>query len=666
VVVTERPDTIVSRTQQRLGGRYLLGEVVGRGGMAVVYRAHDEVLDREVAVKLLHPHLAGDPAFLERFRREARAAAGLSHPNIVAVHDWGEDDAGAFLVLQLVDGVSLRDVLEARGRLELDEAVAVLIPAAAGLQAAHDAGLVHRDVKPENLLIGRDGTVRVTDFGLARASASATTTFGPEVLVGSPHYLAPEAVQGQPLGPTADVYALGIILYECLTGTVPHRADTPFATALAHVERPVPPPSGHRGDLPGPVDTVVLTATARDPSRRPAGARELASELRAVTSGDRGALTDLGAIPRDHDGQAGPADHPADGAGAPTPPRPPPTPMGEPAPGHTVVVPVGDVETQLVADDGVVPPEATSRRQRRRRGRGRGPAIALVVLALVTASAVGGYLLWDRVLAPVLPIPSVLGAPVDSASEQLERAGFEVDIAEEAVHDLTVPPTHVLTQDPAGDARRGRVIALVLSAGPRPVRIPEVVGEAAATATESLTGADLEVRTEQRYDERVPAGAVVATDPAPSTVVDEGSEVLLIVSRGPEPLDVPDLRGLGIDAARTELGALELRISERRYDEAAAGTIVAQDPPEGAVRVAGDEVAVVVSDGPRPVELPNVRGELVGDAVAILEDLGLEVEVERRGGFSAFFNPDRVYDQDPGPGSTRLPGDRVVLYAYEP
>jgi eukaryotic-like serine/threonine-protein kinase len=656
--VSDQPETIASRTQQRLGGRYLLGEVVGRGGMATVYRAHDEVLDRQVAIKLLHPHLASDPSFLDRFRREARAAAGLNHPNIVAVHDWGEDDAGPYLVLQLVDGVSLRDVLRARHRLSVAETMAVLVPAAAGLQAAHDAGLVHRDVKPENLLIGRDGTVRVTDFGLARAAASATATFGPEVLVGSPHYLAPEAVQGRPLGTTADVYALGIILYECLTGTVPHRAETPFATAMAHVERAVPAPSARVAGLEAGLDELVLAATAREPSERPATAAALAARLRSLTAGKRPALTDLGALPR-HDGPPPPPLQPA--GSDPRPPRP-----DDLAPGRTVVVPVGEVETQLVGErDGDDPDVRRGpKRQRRRR---RWPVVLLVLLALVGGSAAGGYLLWDRVLAPVTPIPSVLGAPVASATEQLERAGFDVRVADETVHDRTVPTGHVLSQGPTGDARRGELVALVVSAGPRPVEIPEVVGRPVTAATGALTAVDLLVRTEQRYDEQVPAEVVVSADPPPGTVVDEGSEVRLVVSLGPEPLEVPEVVGLGLEQARRELGRLTLTVAERRYDPAApAGTIVAQDPPPGAVRVAGDEVAVVVSDGPQPIELPNLRGERVGDAVAALETLGLEVEVERRGGFSAFFNPDRVYDQDPGPGSTRLPGDLVVLYAYEP
>lgn len=679
-------------TQQRLGGRYLLREEVGRGGMAVVYRALDTVLDRAVAAKLLHPHLATDPSFLERFRREARAAGALAHPNVVAVHDWGEHEDGAFLILQLVEGVSLREVLRVRGTLTPAEALAVLAPAAAGLQAAHDAGLVHRDVKPENLLIGRDGSVRVTDFGLARAAASTTTTFGPEVLIGSPHYLAPEAVQGSPLDGRADVYGLGILLFEAVTGRPPHNGETPFSTAVAHVERAVPPPSSLRTDLEPAIDAVVLAATDRDPARRTASAATFARELRAAVGDARGTLPQV----IDVTTPSSPPRPPVDPTG-PTPPLGTASPP--PAPGFTVVVPVAEVQTQLVGAATSVPvpatghgaptgpdapvgpagptaqrpapaaPEATATSPVARRRRRRWPLVVLLLATLIGGSALGGYLLWDSVLAPVTSIPTVLGAPEASAVEQLERAGFPAVIDDEPVHDLAVPEGHVLTQRPQGEQRVGREVVLVLSAGPRQVAVPETGGLTSEEAVAELTAADLSVAVTERHDEQVPAGTVIASDPPAGEQVDEGSEVAVTVSLGPTPREVPAVVGTSLAEARDRLdeAGLELAVSERRYDaEAPADQVLAQEPAPAAVRYAGDIVTVVVSDGPAPVTLPNVRGERVADAVAAMEDLGLEVEVERRGGFSAFFNPDRVYDQDPGPGSTRLPGQTVLLYAYEP
>ncbi|TVR27458.1 MAG: PASTA domain-containing protein [Nitriliruptor sp.] len=679
--MSEQPATSSAATQHRLGGRYVLREEVGRGGMAVVHRAHDTVLDREVAAKLLHPHLATDPSFLARFRREARAAAALTHPNIVAVHDWGEHEEGAFLILQLVEGVSLRDILRVRGRLTPDETLAVLVPAAAGLQAAHDAGLVHRDIKPENLLIGRDGSVRVTDFGLARAAADATATIGPEVLVGSPHYLAPEAVQGAAVDGRADVYALGILLFECLTGSPPHSGETPFSTALAHVERAVPAPSSLGYELDPALDALVLASTARHPPERTHTAAAFAHTLRAAVGDTPGLL------PRVTDVQSTsvPPRPPVDPA-APTPPLG--TNGPPPAPGHTVVVPVAEVQTQLVdtndtvGDHPTTPPEpgpprppanlasteAEPRRQPDRRRR-RWPWVVLLLTALIGGSALGGYLLWDRVLAPVTPIPSVLGAPGSNATEQLERAGFLPQILDRTVHDLGVPEGHVLTQEPQGDARTGTQVRLVLSAGPRQVMVPEVDGIPADDAVATLAAADLGAVVTEVHHERVPEGRVIGTDPPPGEEVDEGTEVAVTVSLGPTPIAVPELVGSDLAQARTLVrdAGLELTIAERRYDAAVpVDQVLAQDPAPGGIRYAGDVVEVVISDGPEPVVLPNVRGERVADAVATLEALGLEVEVERRGGFSAFFNPDRVYDQDPGPGSSRLPGETVLLYAYEP
>jgi eukaryotic-like serine/threonine-protein kinase len=657
----------------RVGGRYVLRGELGRGGMATVHRAVDEVLEREVAVKLLHSHLASDPAFLDRFRREARAAAALGHPNVVAVHDWGETGDLAYLVLQLIEGPSLREVLRRHHRLTDGQALAVLAPAAAGLGAAHAAGLVHRDVKPENLLLGRDGTVRVTDFGLARAAASATSTFGADVLVGSPHYLSPEAVQGRPLDPRADVYALGVVLFECLTGRPPHEGESPFATAVQHTSRRVPPPSEVVDGVGPALDELVVAATAHDPDDRPDDGVDFAEALvRAVPGGvPPRALDELVrdtiVLPADLEDGAGEED-PEDGE---EDRRPSGATWSIPPDGTTtsVVRSADDRRTRVVDgedrfddDEGDVDGPPPPPRQRR-----RWPLVVVLILGLLAASAAGGYLLWDRVLAPLTPVPAVEGANGDVAVDRLEESGFQVRVGREQPHDLEIPAGHVLEQSLTGEARRGASIVLTLSAGPRQVEVPDVVGDPAEDATTRLTDAGLRPTTVEEYDEEVEAGLVLSSDPAAGATLDETSEVTLVVSRGPRPIEVADVRGRPLEEAASLLQAagLEVDVTARRYDEdAAAGLVLGQDPAPGETLRRGDTVAVVVSRGPEPVEVPNVRGLRAGEAVAELEALGFEVEIERAGGFSAFFNPDRVFDQDPGPGARRLRGEVIRLYAY--
>lgn len=692
----------------RVGGRYTLRGELGRGGMATVHRARDEVLDRDVAIKLLHAHLATDPAFLDRFRREARAAAALTHPNVVTVHDWGEtEDDGAFLVLQYVDGCSLREVLRRRGRLAPAETLAVLGPAAQGLGAAHQAGLVHRDVKPENVLLAADGSIQITDFGLARAAASATSTFGADVLVGSPHYLSPEAVRGEPLRATADVYALGVVLFECLTGRPPHEGDSPFATAVAHTARPVPAPSELVEDVPPALDEVVRRACAPRPQDRlPDGAAFASALATAVPGGPAPVPTVPGAAP-----------------GA-TPGVGPPT-----GPNDTLVAPGDDVPTVFTEDDGrwdeagwtiarsgghgpppSGPPEADARGPDAIVGDGAGGAtpggsdtadipdpdevvpthdaedvddadeagpaprrrrgwwIALLVLGLLAASAAGGYLLWDRVLAPVTAVPAVAGAAEGAAVEALEAAGFEVAVDRDRPHSLEVPAGHVLAVAPDDHARQGATVTLTLSDGPRQIEVPDVTGEPRDDAVAALRGADLEATVEERHDEEVPEGHVVTQDPPAGGVVDEASSVGLVVSLGPRPIEVPALGGLALDEARSLVGDADLQLEvtgRRHHAEVPAGAVLSQDPDPGATLTRGQTVEVVVSEGPEPIEVPNLRGDPVDEAIAILEDLGFAVEVERRGGFGAFLNPGRVFDQNPAPGATRLPGDTVTLFAYE-
>jgi eukaryotic-like serine/threonine-protein kinase len=684
----------------RFGARYRLLDQVGRGGMAIVYRAHDDVLDRLVAVKIPDAHLAADPAFRDRFRREAQAAAALSHPNVVTVHDWGETPDGAYLVLQLVDGPSLREVLRTRGRLSPREALAVLGPAAAGLAAAHEAGLVHRDVKPENVLLGRDGTVRITDFGLARAAASATSTFGPDVLVGSPHYLSPEAVQLEPLDARSDVYALGIVLFECLTGQPPHQADTPFATAVAHTARAVPAPSELVAGLSPGIDEVVRRATERDRAQRTPDAGAFGRELTAVIVGGPALVRPLvtAATRSDGDGRYDRRDDRRDDGRDDGPPPHPTTALRVPEP----VAPVRRHDTAVLAPPApadtatttlqpeprrpprMVPTRGSSAGHRappappfedprdlappRRRRRGRGWLVVLLILLLLGAAGSGGFLLWDRVIAPMTVVPSVLGVAGDVASDELVAAGFAVRVVDERPHDLEVPAGHVLDQLPGGLARLGSTVELVLSGGPRPVEVLDLVGTSETEAVARLTAAGLVPDVSRVHDEEVPEGRVVASDPPGGTVRDEGSSVALTVSLGPAPIAVPALVGLPLDdaVAVADADGLEVVVVERRYDAAPRDGVVAQSPgPDAAPLVRGDVIEVVVSDGAAPVAVPSVRGRTVEDAVAVLEAAGFEVAVERRGGFVAFLQPNRVYDQDPAAGTTQPRGTVVQLYAYD-
>lgn len=714
-------------TPTRVGGRYVLRGILGRGGMATVHRARDEVLDRDVAVKLLHAHLASDPAFLDRFRREARAAAALSHPNVVAVHDWGETDEGPFLVLQLIDGPSLREVLRHRRRLHPEEVVSVLGPAAAGLGAAHTAGLVHRDVKPENLLLGLDGTVRVTDFGLARAAASATSTFGTDVLVGSPHYLSPEAVRGEPLDPRADVYALGVVLFELLTGRPPFEADSPFATAVQHTSQRVPAPSSVDASVPSALDAVVHRATQPAAADRYADAAAFAAALTGAVPAGAAPLpglfaADVDPLERPDTGTAvlGPEaqDTTIAGAGAaldhepsvawdadgaqlwpPPPSSPPPPPVGAVDGDHAppedgaedhdgAESPVawladlgddnddseGSEGAALVdgaelhgADSDEVADADDAGGARPRRGR-RWLIALVVVLGLLGASALGGYLLWDRVLAPVTGIPAVVDSPLTSALRALEEAGFEVVVDDERPHSLDVVAGHIISQDPTGQARQGETVTLVVSAGPRQVEVDDLRGGTVEDAEETLTAAGLQLgEVTADFHEDVPVDRVISSDPPAGEVLDETSSVDLVVSRGPQPREVPDLVGSTLpeaQAALRELG-LQAEVTGREFSDRPEGQVVAQSPGRGNEVDRGTTVGLTLSDGPQPIEVPNLRNKLLGEAIEILEGLGFEVEVERRGGVGSFFNPGRVFEQDPGPGAELLPGETVLVFAYD-
>ncbi|MBW3561400.1 MAG: PASTA domain-containing protein [Actinobacteria bacterium] len=627
-------DTPASTIATRLGGRYRVLREIARGGMATVYRAVDEVLEREVAVKVLHEHLASDEVFLDRFLREARAAAALSHPHVVSVFDWGQDVDGdrveAYLVMELVDGPSLRDVLRDRGALDPDEVSAVLAPAADGIAAAHARGLVHRDVKPENILLSAEGAVKVTDFGLARAAAASTQTFGPGAIVGSPHYLAPEAVREERLDARADVYALGIVAYECLVGEPPFSSDTALGTAMRHTAEQVPLPSD-APDVPEDLDDVVARATEPDPDHRFTDAAGFASAIR--TAAPPGAVPIL-------DGRR-----------------------------DTEIIPNANVDT-------VVPQlDSNERRSDRvpRRKRVRWGRRVLLPLLILAAVAGGLYLAWSELIAPVTDVPDVLGRPEAQAVEMLREQGFEPRTADEQAFSLEVPAGHVVSQDPSGDgqARVGSTVTIKLSAGPRSVDggVPEVTGQPADEAAATLESHELEVTRAEEHHEEIAAGNVIRTDPPAGTEIKQGTSVALVVSAGPAPIEVPQVVGAAEAAAIEDLSALGLNpevVAREFSEDVAAGVVMGQTPAPGEILYRGDTVQLTVSEGPPPFPMPDVEGRSREEALQILQSKGLEVVVREQGRLFGFVGPsDTVAKQEPEPGTTVRAGDTATIYVWK-
>lgn len=645
-----------------IGGRYHLLDVVGRGGMATVYRATDEVLGRQVAVKVLRPEMADDPAFLDQFRGEARAAANVSHARIVAIHDWGQDDHGAYMVMEYLAGPSLRDALRLRGRFSPREALALLEPAAAGIAAAHSAGLVHRDVKPENILLGTDGTVKVTDFGLARAAAAASDPDERE-FAASPHYVAPEVVRGGEVGPATDVYSLGIVLYELLTGQRPFDGDSPSDIALAHTRHRVPPPSHAVAQLPAPLDAVVATATAPAPEQRYTDAAAFARALRAAVPG--------GPAPVDlRDGSTNTVVLPLDVAD--TVVTHPPAParrrrLPRPARRTTDDAKAATGSRTHAAHDNAgagANSEASGRdaaAPQRRRWR---PWLLGVTAAAV--AAVGALIVWDQVVAPMTDVPSVVGAPQEQAVVTLEEAGFTATVASRE-HSLEVPVGEVMGQNPRDQARRGSAVRLTVSRGPREHPVPSLAGEEEEAAIERLEELELRPTVDRAYDEEVPQGVVLRTEPEAGTRISEGSALTVVVSRGREPLDVPGVVGRPADEATAELAnrGFLVTVTERRYDpDVAEGAVAAQQPPAGETLFRGDEVALVVSRGPEPFPMPDLRGTPEDEARATLEERGIDVEVEYVD--TVFpWREGEVDAHDPPPDATVRKGDTVTLYVWQ-
>ncbi|MCX5139718.1 Stk1 family PASTA domain-containing Ser/Thr kinase [Streptomyces sp. NBC_00338] len=594
---------------QLLDGRYRVDARIAVGGMATVYRAMDTRLDRVLALKVMHPALATDASFVERFIREAKSVARLAHPNVVAVFDQGAQEQYVYLAMEYVAGCTLRDVLRERGALQPRAALDILEPVLAALGAAHRAGFIHRDMKPENVLIGDDGRVKVADFGLVRAVGSVTDTTG--TILGTVSYLAPEQIEHGTTDTRADVYACGVVLYEMLTGAKPHTGDSPAQVIYQHLNEGVPAPSAVVPGLAPGLDHLVASATARDPEARPFDAVALLAESRVVRSG----LTDaqLDAVPP----QAVAEVH--DDAEDRTRVIPRVLPPGQGTAHHTSRL---EMPPPLPPQ----PPARPGRRAAPRRG------VIAVVLALLLVLGVGGGV-WYINVGQFTRVPSLLGQSQKAAEGRLSDAGLELKGVRRAYSD-TVDRGQVISSDPKSGAKiRGNgSVALVVSRGPEIVQVPDVAGIELSDAKRRLEKAGLAPgMITKEFSEDAAAGEVVRTDPEAGAERHPDTAVAIVVSKG-SPVDVPDVTGESADDATAELedAGLKVVVAPGRVSSPEdEGNVARQSVPEGTEAAEGDTVTLTVSSGPRMIDVPDVTGKDVDDARGELEDAGFEVKVDR-------------------------------------
>jgi eukaryotic-like serine/threonine-protein kinase len=579
------PETIID-------GRYRVISRLGSGGMADVYLAQDQLLGREVAVKVLHHHFAEDQEFVERFRREASSAAALSHPNIVAIFDRGKWNGTYYIAMEYVAGRTLKAIVREQGALDPASAIDIVIQILRAARFAHKRGVIHRDLKPHNVILDEEGRARVTDFGIARAGASDMTLTGS--IMGTAQYLSPEQAQGLAVTSASDLYSVGVILYELLTGVVPFEGETAVAIAFKQVAAEPQPPSALRQGIPPSLDAVVLRALAKDPAQRYADADELIAALEH----ERQALPALATA-------ATPDGYVRQGAYA--------------GAGWLLAAPAtGQYE---IEED---PAALEARRRRRRRALLWGLAI------VVAAGAVVAVLLLGSSNATVT-VPKVTGQSEQAAGATLRAAGL--DPLPSLHSSVSVPSGLVISQSPAAasEVKKGAHVNIVVSAGPASSSLTNVAALTVAEAEAKLHKAGLRTTTRNEPSKTVETGRVIRTEPPAETEVQEGHLVTLLVSSGPAPVRIPDVVGQTLEAAEATLTNAELElgtVSKRVSSTQAPGTVVAQSPAEGATAHAGDTVDLTVAQAPKEIAVPGVVGAAQAAAAAALRHEGFKVKTQ--------------------------------------
>jgi eukaryotic-like serine/threonine-protein kinase len=623
-------DTLIDRLFDK---RYMIKRKLGSGGMADVYLAEDQELGRRVALKLLDDRHASDEQFVERFRREAQSAAGLNHPNIVSIFDRGRAEGTYYIAMEYLDGRTLKELLVRNGPTPVPIAIDYARQILGALAFAHRNGIIHRDIKPHNIVVGGDGRLKVTDFGIARSGASQMTEAGS--IVGTAQYLSPEQARGAPVDPRSDLYSLGIVLYEMLTGTVPFTGDTPVEIAMKHLSQVPVPPSELRPEVPHDFDAVVMRALAKDPDQRYASAEEMDADLARVARGvavsqeTEDAMTQV-----------------LSGAG------------------------IAAAQTMVTRPRGVAPPApppyrpASSYYEEPPRGRSIWPW--LIALGLIIAGGIGGWFLYTKIQDQLdankpVAVPDVLLLQRDLAVLKIQQAGLTPRVVK--APDDTVPRGQVSQENPGGGSKvgKGSTVNLVVSSGKPRVQVPNVVGQSVTAAVTALAEKGLSPKITHVFSGE-PPDTVTGQQPHAGDSLIKGSVVHINVSRGAKPVPVPDVTNQPYANAKSALEGQGFVVS--RVDiqsDLANGVVVASDPPPGTSVSKGSKVTLSVSKGPATTQVPDVSNQNQADATSILQSAGLTVAIIT----DPVTDPSQdgvVIAQDPAAGADAKQGEVVTIH----
>ena len=660
-----------------LGKRYEILERIGSGGMADVYKGKDHKLNRFVAVKVLKSDYRSDEVFIQKFLSEAQAAAGLMHPNVVNVYDVGQDRGLYYMVMELVEGISLKDYIEKKGQLSAKETISISIQMVTGIQAAHNQHIIHRDIKPQNIIISKDGKVKVTDFGIARATTS-TNTISTNVM-GSVHYTSPEQARGGIVDEKSDIYSAGITMYEMITGHVPFDGDSTVAVAIKHLREEIKSPSEEVPDIPYSLECIIMKCTQKNTTMRYQNCQELINDLKrslvdpngnfvnipGYVGGDATVVMSEDELRRVQDQSYDQDDYDDDD-------------YGDDYDNDYDDNDYDDDYDQSDYDDDDYDDRAYDSRQRRdgKNGRKNGVdpntrkimkillVVAIAVFAIGTIFVIGQAAgmfksnpkVTDEKGKAQVTVPDILGMTVEEATETLNKKGLGLSIAERAYSDK-YEKGEIMEQKTAANKKvdKNTEIQVVVSNGEEilTVAVPDVSGQSESAAQKTLEDANLVVDSESKYDDHIEAGKVISTDPAAGMEVEEGTHVKMYVSMGVEKVEVPQITGITSEEAQAALAAVGLiggSVTEEYSEEYDAGYVISQGKSAGSKLEKGSAVDYVVSKGSSKVEVPDLYGMTMAEAQQALSDLGLVSGAVTSGGHSDL--PEgQVMSQTIAPGS---------------